>query len=102
VLYVWLKGRIINMERGIENFDEAFSSYLKLEGSTSTVDAPQTPFSFFGLMEDCSQEQFEREVKRQLFLWHPDRHGGDVIAEERFKEINQKANEARAIKGWTR
>lgn len=102
VLYLWLKGRIINMERGIEDFNEAFSPYVKLEGSVIQTEQIQTPFSFFGLSEDCSQNELEREAKRQLFLWHPDRHNGDVIAEERFKEINKMAQEARAIKGWTR
>ena len=101
-LHIWLKDRIKNMERGIESFDQSFSGYLKLGGEIGgpSVNTILTPYQKLGVQPTDDQKTIEREFKRQAFLWHPDKHQNDVVAEERFKEINGAWTEIKKEKGW--
>lgn len=46
------------------------------------------PHEILGVPPDASEEDIKRAYKRMAMEWHPDRHGGDKEAEEKFKEIN--------------
>lgn len=99
-LKCWLHDRIKNMERGLETFEESFSGYLKLEGSFDKAEHAKTPYTILGVTETDDMAGIEREFKRQAFLWHPDKHQNDVIAEERFKEINEAWQKIKKVRGF--
>jgi len=46
-----------------------------------------TYYDILGVPEDASQEEIREAYRKLAFRWHPDRHGGDPWAEERFKQI---------------
>jgi molecular chaperone DnaJ len=46
------------------------------------------PHEILGVTSDASEEDIKKAYKKLAMEWHPDRHGGDSKAEEKFKEIN--------------
>jgi molecular chaperone DnaJ len=46
------------------------------------------PYQILGVAPGASEEEIKKVYKKLALEWHPDRHGGDSKAEEKFKEIN--------------
>jgi molecular chaperone DnaJ len=46
------------------------------------------PYKVLGIDPGTSEEEIKKVYKKLALEWHPDRHGGDSKAEEKFKEIN--------------
>lgn len=46
------------------------------------------PYKTLGVEPGTSDEEIKKAYKRLALEWHPDRHQGDKVAEEKFKEIN--------------
>jgi molecular chaperone DnaJ len=48
----------------------------------------KNPYEILGVSPDTPLEDVKKAYKKLAMEWHPDRHGGDKNAEEKFKEIN--------------
>ena len=81
---LWLKSRVINLERGIEKLDNAFSGYLLLTGSTDPRYVRATGNSVFNPEElnalkvlqlevTVTAPEIESQYKLLVKTWHPDR-----------------------------
>ena len=46
-------------------------------------------YSILGLTESASQEDIRAAFKQLALKYHPDKHQGDPLMEERFKEVNE-------------
>jgi molecular chaperone DnaJ len=46
------------------------------------------PHKTLGINPGASEEDIKKAYKKLALEWHPDRHGGDSKAEEKFKEIS--------------
>ena len=54
----------------------------------TTTDSPDY-WSLLGLSSECSSDELKRAFRREARKWHPDLNRNDLIAEERFKLINE-------------
>lgn len=46
------------------------------------------PYKVLGIDPGAPEEEIKKAYKKLALEWHPDRHGGDSKAEEKFKEIS--------------
>lgn len=95
---IWLKSRVINVERGIETIDNAFSGYLKLTGSTDIRYASgngifnqeeRLALKTLDLNENATLSEIEDKYKLLIKTWHPDR----AIDIEHKKAMDDKTSE---------
>ena len=102
-IMLWLHSRIINLERGIETFDNAFAGYLRLTGSTEQVygRGPQQPTNLtqaelqamrtLGIEAIDSWIVMGEKFKSLAKTFHPDRAMDEVHRvelEKKMSEIN--------------
>jgi len=91
---IWLKSRVINVEREIENLDNAFSGYLRLTGASdpryASANNTVNSFSFeekgalkaFQLSESVTAPEIDAQYKLLVKTWHPDRA---MVDEDKIK-----------------
>lgn len=48
----------------------------------------KSPYEVLGLPEDAPEKDVKAAYKKLAFDLHPDRNGGDIAKEERFKDVN--------------
>lgn len=63
---IFLHNRVVNIERGIEEFKTAFSGYAQLEDKSQ--EAYINPYSNLS----------EKEIKAMMKIYHPDMPNGDI------------------------
>lgn len=49
----------------------------------------KNPYEVLGVSQDASEDEIKKAYRKLAHQWHPDKHGGDKGAEEKFKEISE-------------
>ncbi len=111
---IWLKSRVINVERGIETLDNAFSGYLAIEGHTfaqegviSEQKSIDKEYGVLDLSSNCSDIELKQRFLKLAGMYHPDRamNGGTMnevdilLHEKKMTELNQAYNKIKKARG---
>lgn len=84
-IQILVHSRIIGIERGIEDVEQAFAGYTALSYAN-------TPRSILGLDEDADKESCKAAFKRIAKVYHPDSGGSTEL----FTRINKAIQEIEA------
>jgi len=108
---IWLKSRVINVERGIETLDNAFSGYLRLTGQTfeqqgvvsneENAELSKT-FAVLELSLEASNEEIKRKYKLLAGMYHPDNTRMDEnkpVYEEKMSTLNAAFDQIKKHRG---
>jgi len=66
-----------------------FEARLQRKGQLETTMAKRDYYEVLGLKRGADEAEIKKAYRKMAMQYHPDRNGGDKVAEERFKEATE-------------